>query len=567
MFFTPAAKAYALRALLFFIISFILNGFLINYGIALNNSDTVLQPLWSDGLRHFSWSAFPFQQGWGGTTLATLRGVLVPIIGFFIPGNESYLYSHFIFSYCIIPTLIAVATYFAATAMYSPLVSTLCAAGALAFPLSWVGMLGNDYYFFLIITGLLILGIKLRNPNPLPDLPLKSLFASALLIGLSLYNFRGSIIYAIVFVIPWNRQLANIKTLLRPLNLLEKSFFTIACILLIIQLRLDLFGPELGEIISQPIKLHSNSNFKFLIIVLLIYTFIHFKSEFTKKFQFRTISFALGLALGFLPEIINTLTHTTALSKGFMVSNSVQTVETIAAIPHSLFELLTGEDHLSPYIGLDRNFPLIFGLLGTLALAVNSIRFEKDRILGVTALLSLLAYSKIYMTGPAESRYLFPLFPVLLLFPGVLLSFTSRISNTKLMTTIATAFILFNYAYQINGKVQLTKSNLITSRESEIKETLKLMGDNSLNLLLTDSYWNANILTFASQRKILATSNQGVWGPLEARKRVLSAETIALALEFRNPDADQKIELLGEQYKLELLGRKGKLRIYSGTRQ
>jgi len=551
----------------FALVTVLSNALLVPEGLALHDSDALLQPLWADRLwRGGTWSAFPFQQGYGGTLPALVRSVWAlitePLIALFPSRLPPHVTAHMIFSYMIEPLAIALTAFFALKGTVSRIGAFLAALCCAVGFHEWVYLYGNDYYMALVVMGLLFLKIKTRHENPFATMKAGELLLTGFFCGIALWTFRPTIIFMVALFTPFHLVLPELRRILAARGKIERFIFWTLAAAMVLQLVIWMAGPDIGTIAGRRVRLHAGSNMRIVgALALLLWIKTRLSSLQPRHFV-KAALVAAAAVTGFIPELSFMLTRPDASFGNWMTNDFGGALDTLKQLPHSLLELMTGEDHLSLYTGMDRNAPIILLVLSTFALLRGAARDRKLVPPLVIAVLAVIAYLRVYMTGPAEARYLYPLFPVIIFSIGVLWDATTKTRAARILVLL---LIALNCGYQINQRRALAAFSQNSGRVHSIMETVSLMQKQDVPVVISDSYWHANAFSFVSRGKPLFASGTAEWGPPEARALALSTDLAGILLTGNTaPTADGIVTLLGKSFALSPLPSTGMFKCYRG---
>lgn len=562
--------------ILFFLVAAISNAFLIPYGPALHDSDMFIQPLWAEGFRQGLipgfWTPFPFQQSYGGTLPAALRALWVSILepALQLFGVEkSFVTAHMMFSYLVLPTAIASASFWSIkryTSKTGALIAALVAAVCLH---SWIYLLGCDYYLALLVIGFIFLGLRAKILNPFLDLSSRHLFLVALFSGFSLYTFRATAVFVAAYFIPFHLLVAEAKSFWNFLKngafaskWLSAAVFGFLIFMVLIQVRLEIFGPDFGTLAGRNLRLHAASNRN---ILLFIACTLWMKSRFHNfgLMHYKRAAIAsIGLLIGFVPEIVFWLRLGKMPIANVMIASSEEMIQTFLNLPHAFKEMMLGEDHLRFYSGIDGNFSLILFLLVVFVVIKNSLFSRRFIHVGASVALAIVAYLKIYMSGPAETRYLYPMFPAV--FIGIAWLW-DEFRSKRMAISVVSILIVGTVINQINQKIHLSRKLTAENKIVVMNQVVADFRQANIHAVISDSYWNANAYTFLSQGKPTFTSTGAEWGPPEARQRAIASQRIGVLLSGSAvPDSRGIVTLLGKMFRLTPLKNVGSLKLFIG---
>jgi len=543
----------------------ITNGFLVPFGLGIGDGDSAIQPLWAEQLRQGLWSPFPFQQSYGGTFLSSIRAFFIilfePLLKLFFDSSRANVALHMFFSYVAVPLSVGVATFFTASRYASRVGAILAALVASVSYHSWIYLFGFDYYFALLLIAFIYLFIRANLVNPFFQLSFTNLFVVGFFTGFSLYTFRPALIFATVFFIPFHLINFELKRFFLPQDRLERVLLAVFFILLTIQVQLWLFGSDLGFWSLKRVRLHADSNFRLLIIAALL-VWAKSKIRDIKADHLKRAGLVfLGFFVGFAPELIYYFQIGRFVGANWITSSVEQSVQTMFQLPHSFFEMMVGEDHLTVYQGLDRNFPILLFILSLYALFRKTIADKKFLPVFFAGLLAVVAYLRIFMTGPAETRYLFPLFPVLLIAIAVFWDWVRRYKTWPL----GLALVLLSVGYQVHQRYYLRQDVIETNRVEKIWKVIEEFRKADVPVVLTDTYNDGNPFTLAAGQKPYFACWYSVWGPPQAVELAKTAPRVGILSKNDMEHKEQVLELYDRKLRLVPYAKVEEYRLFIAT--
>lgn len=380
-----------------------------------HSADQTINLLAAEQFLKGHWALFPFEQGYGGAFLTWLRAGWCFLWRLFTNTQSidptRLILDHAVFSFILVPWLMSLAVFYFWKDGFSlqtrKWVSGLVAAGFYF----WVGLLGNDFYFSFFIFSVFFIGIKLSKDDFLKDSSFRRLFWVGVAAGLSLIVFRASLIYLVFLLLPFSTLPSFFKNIFTTKKFLAQIIRPIAIVLVAIQIAILFLGETPFRFIGLHLKFHFRDHLVWVAISALLLVVATFPLKnilfYVRRFAFWT----LGVTVGFLPETFHHLKNH-RLPYPLRITNENEVLASLKTLPKFLFELTGGT-------------PMFFGgLVLVMTLIVLGYIFKKSKDKN-TALLSfyslallvlcILAYLKIYMSGAAVARYLFPIYPALFL--------------------------------------------------------------------------------------------------------------------------------------------------------
>ncbi len=531
---------------------------LIASGLGLLHSDFAPGLLVANEFRNGNWSAFYFDMTYGGTSLGVLRAVWVSLWEWFFANDPSaWISSQMSFTYGVCPVLMTVGTYFLACSFVSSFgafwVGLMAAMGFH----DWIIQYGNDVYFGYLFLGFILLAWRSRLNNPFLELSQVKLFLAAILCGLAAYTSRAALIYGVVFFLPWNEFISKIKNILIPTDRLEKILLWAAFLCFLLFLYLEIFGPALGTMFGRSVRLHAHPNLNFALMLLCVFLFKRYWKFISQEVFYRTLIVVLGLIVGFLPELVHWLRLGQLPPPGMGGSrNFAGFFEAFGTLPQSLMDLVCAGD------GAGRNASLVLFIGGTLCFLKGS-RQRKFIPPMMVAIFSIYAYCRIFTYTGANSRYLLPLLPVLLVAVGCFWDWV--VQKKWPIFCLSLALLFFHGVHHWNARVTLIQKLSTSQKVDRMEQVIQLFRKATVTVVLSDDYWHSNQYTFLSQLNPYFIFSEPI-GPRhpEGVRLALKETRVGILLRNGHPLQEGVIQLAGRKWTLKYLGSVGDRELFVG---
>ncbi|OFZ82009.1 MAG: hypothetical protein A2583_01345 [Bdellovibrionales bacterium RIFOXYD1_FULL_53_11] len=521
-------------------------------GYYFHDSDMSVPLLFAEHVRKGEWSAFYFQQSYGGTALSYLRALWVAIYEHFNPTHTGYLKGHMIFSYCVGPTLATWFSYMCAK-RYCSMAGALVAG--LVTAVSFQGMIqhcGDDFYYAFFIAAPLLLMMASKTQSFFLESTRNRLALGGILCGFMFYTFRGFLIYILAVMVPWKQTFAEARRLLAPRGGLEKTGIGLVYFLLALYLYLDFFGPVIGDYKGRPVKLYPEPNLTIVAaIILLLELKIRYKSI-SLDFVKRAGIFIAGFATGFLPEIFHRLGKNDTIILGNWETNSLmQALDLLAnRFAMSVRQLLLGHEIYNIYNGILKNTPYLLLIFGIWALLRESKRRPQLLPVLIALVLGILAFFRVHKSGAGQYRYLIPVLPVAALMAGILWDHVYK-KGLKYRILVA-LLVAAACSYQLIQRQLVMKSTIQLGKIDEISRVVDYFKRNGVRVVISDEFFQSNHYTFYGREKPFFVSTGRIWGPPEGFELANTEKRVGILLTTGKlrPDAGRRLQIRGRSFQL-----------------
>jgi len=577
--------------------------FLVPVGMGFSNSDFAIYPITADWIHQGHWAPFQMNYSYGGVPITLFRVPWVwmvekvyPLLSMHSAESSSsyvspYFIGHFSFGFVVVSIALTLSFFYMARqfgSRTSAFISAIvCAVGFN----SWLFLAFIDFYNIYLIFGAILLGIRVRYSNPFKELSPGRLFGVSLLAGVAYYGCRASIIYIVVFFLPWDWAKAELTVLfasrfegISPENATLKNYslknssrsktskflLGVATCFLVLYFYLEAFGGYLGQWNGRAVKLHAGPNFTFAAVALALiwvkrnaidWVNSRFKVKLAPGLVKRWICVGSGFLLGMSPELFYWFQRgkLPPLSGGGSYSFE-QTLAAVGKVPASLQEIL----------GPARGSLLIHATLALfvwswVVLIQKAKKEKKAQIVLFAMALSLFAYVRVLTYAFAPPRYLLPIFPALI---AALTLLFDEIRNKKRFW-IACLLVAMHLGLQVSGRLEEAVQARISKRPGEYEEVIQAFRKEQVKWVLSDEYWHSNQYTFASQwNPFFISTSEGFHLPENvAAAKQSSRVGIILAHELQGIGLDRSVTLLGCSWKLTFIKRVGEASLYFGEKE
>lgn len=552
--------------LLFSVVAYCANRNLFPISAWLHDSDLCINPLAAEHMLRGEWRPFPFRQDYGGTLLTTYRAVWLSIFDFFSFGT--HLNAHAFFSYVVIPWTLAISFFFALKNHFSDW-TRLVLGVLIAFNFqSWIHLEGNDFYFSFLALAPWFFYWRSNLLNPFLELKPYKLFYASALTGFTLYTWRAGLVYAVAFLFPWELLIPFLRRITNPKDRIEKFLLGGILFFVAFYVYLEFFGPKLGLLPNgKELKIHSGPNLRFAFVLFVIYWVRIYRNWILSRRDLasRVGILISGFALGFLPEWLFFLwVH--RLPFNWVNSTLGQSLQTSLTIPRAFQELMLGWTSMTYSFSALQNISLLLLWAGLLLLTWVALWTRSSKFLPIwmTGIVAVAAYCRVYMSGPAESRYLFPIFPVILVSIGLLVE---KAKPYKLATTFVLLF-LFGHLTDHWLKRQAMIDYAVRERKVEqMYDLIAAVEKLGVKSVVSDHYWKAGYqYSLLTQEKILfAPIHFGAKAPLEAFDLALTEKRIGIVW-TEGPLDPKNATLFGSRFEIKFIEKVNGYYLYEGTR-
>lgn len=495
-------------------------------GFYLTNSDyAVFELLGQDFASSFSnWTVFPYQQDYGGSLFTIFRAFWLKIRELCLGQAIYSSFGAYQFSYQVTPAFLAVISFLLARA-YASLSTAIMVGTLAAFGFHfWSGLFGNDFYFAAFGLGSLLLIWRGRYGNPIQEMKWPWLCFSGVVCGMGLTVFRAFLIYVVAFLVPSGFVKDVWRQLLLPHDRIEKALILVIGLLVFLFIYLQLFGGDLGLLAGKNVRLHAAPNILYAGVFGLIFVVKKYRVSINRKLLGRIGCFLSGAFLGLLPELIFQMWNSGRIyaTSWERIAYFPEIVNAAALdLPRAFRELAMGHD-FQAYPGIERNFPLLLMTLSVLSVFLSrSVRFSKIEPVRNMLILGLVAFLSIKTYTMGATRYLFPVFPALIIGIALLLEDSAR--KGRFVWSVIVVIMIGTATYQIQARDQLmtrAQLGLATSSANQMRRVIELFRAQGVDVVVTDSYWHSNQYTVLSERKPFFISIGRKWGPEAGFERV-----------------------------------------------
>ncbi|MGE0615209.1 MAG: hypothetical protein AB7P04_06185 [Bacteriovoracia bacterium] len=548
------------------IFTWLSNFFLVPKGLALHDSDQAFYPLAAEHFYRFGeWSFFPFTQTYGGTAYTWLRALWV---GGLERLGVDFLRAHWLFSYWVTPTLIA----WANTWMVSRFawdkagwqrarwVGAIVASIGFVF---WSHLAGIDIYMMLPIGGALLLGLGAGFRAPLMDMPRGRLFWFSVLGGFCAYNFRPFLIYVVAVLFPWRYAWDEFLALVRGRSVgarITTFLFVGALTLFAAGL---LIGRELGHLRGKAIKLDPGPNLDFAILIFAAWVAIRGRTRWREIPYARGAITLGGLALGFLPQVIYSLRHGSNSSWTKMGMDSLG----VSRLFTGTYELLTGLPNQIVDSAPFRWEPVLIVVIAMAYLLLAWIKHRQTQLTApvMVVALNFAAFLGITMTSPGAARYLFPIFPTLILAMALLFQSVGPLARPAVRSVLLVLLSLSLF-YQLHQRYAWATQPRVVAKSAQMWEVIDTFRRSGVKYVWTDDFWESVTYSLASRENPIFGSEEIPWPePPHWKFRHAEPSVGVLLSGKRRRDPDGSIQINGRKLRLQALKDVGGFRLYLGN--
>ena len=533
---------------------------LVPVGFEFLNGDSAPVNLVADEFLKGKFSAFYFDLPYGGVTLTLLRALWVLIYETLASGPSAHLMAHMSFSFVICPVLMTVAVYYL-VASYCTRFAAICVGltAAIGFQ-SWVQQYGNDVYIAYLLFGTFLLAWKSKVRNPLLDLSPFALFSAAALSGLAFYTSRASAFYILVFFLPWDWFVGEVKRVLSPRGRIEKILLYSSVALFFLFYYLELFGPDMGEVLGKKLRVHAQPNFNYALYLLIILE-VKIRWKQVRKIHFeRSFIFIAGFITGLTPEIFHYLSlgqlPPPGMGDGMKFTDVMSTVGTLPSSLQFIFAAGTG---------FGRNASVALVLLGFVSLFLRVRRDRRFQPIVLVAALTAFAYCRYHTYTFASPRYLLPILPAAMVAMGCFWDEIARRGRAFLV--FALVLLAGHGMHQWNARVRTVADVKDTPRLMQGLEIVERFQAAGVALVISDEYWfHSNSYSLLSRGKpvFLQPDNAPGLRPAEGLSLVRVVKVAGMMLKTE-PSISQSSLLrksYGRDWNLKLLAREGEYSLF-----
>jgi len=533
---------------------------------SLLNSDVAPNLIVANHFREGSWSAFYFNLPYGGVALTVIRAIWASLFESLLPTPTAFISSQSTFSYVVVPVLMTLSAYWLGRCYFSRMAALFTGMiTAVGFQF-WLNQYGVDYYFAYLILGCALLGWRARISNPWVELKPWQLFLAGTLSGFAVYTSRISLLYVLPFFVPWEHFKKDLKRALSPQDSIERWLLGSVFFFLALYVYLESFTGELGQWNNRTVKLHSEPNLKFaLIIAVLLEAKIRWKDirqTWVKRF---TLAGA-GFIAGFAPEIVH-----------WVMLGQLPPPATGGTIDVPNAFLLLGR---SPQVfrelfssgnGLGRNLSVLLLLSALVAFVA---RARKDRRLTpavITGVLCVYAFCRVHTYTFGTPRYLLPVFPVILIALGALWEELARIGSRRpIVYAVFVAIVLGHSLSQLQTRREWSREAQASHRFEQVMEIVHRFDEAGVRLVMSDDYWESSHYTFFAQEKTIYSLTEGA-GLVHPKTRALVASEVKAGLMTHDrllPDSvkDTVVRRFDHDWRISSLGQANGLYLYLAER-
>lgn len=526
---------------------------------ALLDSDMGWNLIESERFLRGEWPMYYYGLWYSGTTLGFFRAIwvfLVEAMNVRLFSFDSYLTGHLSFSYMVLPALMTAATVILVRS-YASRTTTFLVGLFAAFGFhSWIVRYGLDWYYATFILGCCLLSLRGRTLNPWKELSLTKLFLAAALSGLALYTGRFSLIYLVAFWLPWEAVWQEAKKLwVRKKNLDFVFKYTIGFFIFLFCI-LEVFGTTVGFYKNKPIKLHSTPNLQIAFVFALIWWLKYYpRKNWTKIFSKRLWIVAVGFCLGFIREI-----YFFFFENNFHIPPQLWGTNSLAEV----FQVLTklprawAENVSGPGIGATMN-GLVFAAV-FFFLFFKSRKHPPFRIFSVIAFLSILAFLRVRTHLVGHEKYLFPIFPAILVSLGCFFDFCIKSKRIWLVGGVCALFFI----NQVSGRAMLKDSLRSSDKFQNIIKIIQVFESHNIQSAFSPDYHFSNQLSLVSSKKILFLNSELFPKEADERWKNLASSELAGFLFHEDTLNGRTHTQHGKTFKLTWLGRERFWTLYKG---
>ncbi|MGE4232978.1 MAG: hypothetical protein AB7F43_06590 [Bacteriovoracia bacterium] len=573
-----------------------------NTGIALANSEWAVFMLAADHIRKADFMVFPFQQHYGGLLLTWLRAIFSFLYLLFDKSSYAATTSHVVFSYLLCPILMTMFSFFMLRAFVSKTaaftVGVICAIGFQY----WIFQYGNDFYPAYYMVGCVLLIWRSKTDNPFKRFSHKHIFWTGALCGIAHYLSPAMTIYIVAILFPWRWIVSQVKSLVDPLpkwktlsyknnkcEILDGFILTLGFLFLSLFFYIEIFGRSFGSIAGRQLKIDSDPNLKIAValfgIVWIRNNWALVKNRIIQRKVFALIS---GYIFGSLPERLFWLKQGHILSTNSWAKHDLQeSFNVLGMIPGSMKTLISAD------LSLGQHFSIVLLLLSVFILSLTLVKktrySSKEGIYEVPAVIVIFTFFaylrvKTYVADVAPARYLFPLFPVLIISIGL---FVERSLKKRGWLMFTCVFLLAGHAYHhVHTRIRQVRSIQASHRiENMIKISDRFRRANVSVVISDDYYWNSLIYSILTQEKPAFWNTVREWGPPETIHLAKNERKVGLLLDERTNIISSKIqpifeadgsrefkpgaaiiEVYGHRWRVQEIGHIGDKKLFIGTR-
>jgi hypothetical protein len=233
-----------------------------------------------------------------------------------------------------------------------------------------------------------------------------------------------------------------------------------------------------------------------------------------------------------------------------------------SSLPTAILDLVTSESS-APYsvvaylLGGFAVFAL--GYVGYAALGERS---EDLRPVAFAAALSLLAYCMVGTYASGSSRYLFSLYPVLVLAYGLLERFF--LSPAWVPKVALTLVLGASIAWQIQAQAKFGSDPESAKRFQAYRDTLERFQSAGVDFVYSDDYSASHVLTLVSGEKQIVAPPLDWLAPIRILKRAEDPPAHAGFLFSRSVPRDAVLSFANRKWTIRSLGRIGERELYDG---
>jgi hypothetical protein len=526
------------------------------------DSDTAWMAMESDRFAQLELPVFFNGVWYGGNGLSFFRGFWVwaweQKLGVTLENLSSYQTGHLIFSYLLSPLLVTASVWFLSGCYFSSRVRFLCTLlSAIGFH-HWIFRYGYDWHVLNFVFCCLFLGIKAKHPNPLVSLRKNQLFIVSVLTGFALYNGRTSLLFLVPFWFAFQEAPRVLRDFLTPRNRIENVLRGATFTLLGLFFYLEIFGAEIGVRNGKTIKLHSEPNFDYAVLVFLLWVLMRYSKDLLQKKELLLrggLGF-FGILLGLFPEIFNRFFNPNALTPKSWPNNSFKSFfEIFSTLPEKMIQVIAADPTAL------RQFSILL-FAGTSLYFVYSIltsKKETDRLKFLPVIfcgvLTLYAFCRVQTFSPGSARYLYPLFPIWIL------AFGFAIEKSRKPVLVFWLFLTFgHFAHHLNARQNWKAELRQNDRVNQLKQVNQVFTDAQLNSILCLDYYHCSTLGFYSS-KTLGYLEMGGLYPRYADQFFEKAQKLGLLVNKRErPETTPlttKVQFKGKDYSTQFLAQVG----------
>ncbi|MGE0615282.1 MAG: hypothetical protein AB7P04_06555 [Bacteriovoracia bacterium] len=532
---------------------------------AILNSDLAVAPLTSDLIRQGHWTFFQLEDTYGGNFLTWIRTAWV-VFSMRALGTSA-IDAHFSFNYFWLPWTFAALAFALGSAYFSfATAAILGLAGAVGLNFFYT-LYGVDFHVFAIFFGFLVLTVAGRYPayrDPWRNLNLPTLFGAGVVAGFAHYTSRMADIFLAALFVPWRDLGHALCAKFGARTRADRAVLGLGLAFVALYAYLQTFGQTVGTWNGRPVKIWATPN---LHNAALCFAWVWVKNNPSLRSRRNLVRggvFLLGLAIGFMPELISM----------WMRGHGARSVPDadfhgmlmgIGQIPGALRAIFTGGPESSP--GFYASWLLLTGL------TIFGIRHSRYRVAVAALAVAMLAFILKRPYADAPPRYLVAVVPPLWLGLGAAIEGATKNKVVRSFgLALVAVLLLFHLGDQLSTRRDWAASLLASggvARDDSITAEFRRLG---VPVVLTENFWEANRRTLLSNWAPPFVSDETTSAqPYTALAQVDQARRVGILLSAKadpsaNGNGDDEIEVMGRRFKRIHSSRVGDYRLHVGER-